>query len=88
VAQAFSLPQGAYGSAPSGVNESRIVFQVDKITPAPPLDAMSTAGLTRQLKRFMGEDIIGEYFSALESRYGVTVNKQALAKLAGNSEEQ
>lgn len=88
VAQAFSLPQGGYGSAPSGVNESRIVFQVDKITPAPPLDAMSTAGLTRQLKRFMGEDIIGEYFSALESRYGVTVNKQALAKLAGNSEEQ
>lgn len=88
VAQAFSLPQGGYGSAPSGVNESRIVFQVDKITPAPPLDAMSTAALTRQLKQFMGEDIIGEYFSALESRYGVTVNKQALAKLAGNSEEQ
>ncbi len=88
VAQAFSLPQGGYGSAPSGVNESRTVFQVDKITPAPPLDAMSTAALTRQLKQFMGEDIIGEYFSALESRYGVTVNKQALAKLAGNSEEQ
>ena len=88
VAQAFSLPQGGYGSAPSGVNESRIVFQVDKITPAPPLDAMSTAALTRQLKQFMGEDIIGEYFSALESRYGVTVNKQALSRLAGNSEEQ
>jgi len=88
VAQAFSLPQGGYGSAPSGVNESRIVFQVDKINPAPPLDAMSTAALTRQLKQFMGEDIIGEYFSALESRYGVTVNKQALSKLAGNSEEQ
>jgi peptidyl-prolyl cis-trans isomerase D len=88
VAQAFALPQGSYGSAPSGVNEARIVFQVDKITPAPPLDAMSMAALTRQLKQFMGEDIIGEYFSALESRYGVTVNKQALAKLAGNSEEQ
>jgi putative ABC transport system permease protein len=35
-----------------------------------------------------GEDIIGEYFSALEARYGVTINRQALAKLAGGSEEQ
>jgi peptidyl-prolyl cis-trans isomerase D len=88
VAQAFSLPQGGYGSAPSGANATRIVFQVDKITPAPPLDTANAAQLARQLKQFMGEDIIGEYFSALESRYGVTVNKQALAKLAGSSEEQ
>ncbi|MGB6388593.1 MAG: peptidyl-prolyl cis-trans isomerase [Methyloceanibacter sp.] len=88
VTQAFTLPQGGYGSAPSGVNESRIVFQVDTITPAPPLDAATTAALERQLKQFMGEDIIGEYFSALESRYGVTVNQQALAKLAGSSEQQ
>lgn len=88
VTQAFTLPQGGYGSAPSGVNESRIVFQVDKITPAPPLDAATLAALERQLKQFMGEDIIGEYFSALESRYGVTVNQQALAKLAGSSEQQ
>ena len=87
VSQAFTLPQGGYGSASSGVNESRIVFQVDKITPAPPLDATSLAALKRQLKLFMGEDIIGEYFSALESRYGVTVNKQALAKLAGGGDE-
>lgn len=88
VTQAFTLPQGGYGSAPSGVNDSRIVFQVATMTPAPPLDAATTAALERQLKQFMGEDIIGEYFSALESRYGVTVNQQALAKLAGSSEQQ
>ena len=35
VTQAFSLPQSGYGSAPSGVDEGRIVFQVDKVTPAP-----------------------------------------------------
>jgi peptidyl-prolyl cis-trans isomerase D len=44
--------------------------------------------LKRQLKNFIGEDIVGEYFSALEARYGVTINRQALAKLAGGSEEQ
>jgi peptidyl-prolyl cis-trans isomerase D len=87
VAQAFSLPQGGYGSAPSGVNEGRIVFQVDKVAPPPPLDVPSLEALKRQLKLFVGEDIIGEYFSALEARYGVTVNQQAVAKLAGGSEE-
>jgi peptidyl-prolyl cis-trans isomerase D len=88
VTQAFALPQGGYGSAPSGVDEGRIVFQVDKVTPPPPLDGPSLDALKRQLKVFVGEDIIGEYFSALQARYGVTINRQALAKLAGGSEEQ
>ena len=35
VTQAFALPQGGYGSAPSGVDEGRIVFQVDKVAPPP-----------------------------------------------------
>lgn len=87
VSQAFALPQGGYGSAPSGVGEARIVFQVDKVTPPPPLNEPSLKALERQLKLFIGEDIIGEYFSALESRYGVTVNQKALAKLAGSGEE-
>jgi peptidyl-prolyl cis-trans isomerase D len=86
VAQAFTLPQGGYGSAPSGVNDARIVFQVDKINPPPALDVPILEGLKRQLKLNVGEDIIGEYFQALEARYGVIVNQQAVAKLAGNSE--
>jgi peptidyl-prolyl cis-trans isomerase D len=88
VTQAFSLPHGGYGSAPSGVDEGRIVFQVDKITPAPPLEGPSLEALKHQIKNFIGEDIVGEYFSALEARYGVTINRQALAKLAGGAEAQ
>jgi peptidyl-prolyl cis-trans isomerase D len=88
VTQAFALPQGGYGSAPSGVDEGRILFQVDKITAAPPLEGPSLEALKRQIKNFIGEDIVGEYFSALEARYGVTINRQALAKLAGGTEEQ
>jgi peptidyl-prolyl cis-trans isomerase D len=34
VTQAFSLPQSGYGSAPSGVDEGRIVFQGHASTPA------------------------------------------------------
>jgi peptidyl-prolyl cis-trans isomerase D len=88
VTQAFALPQGGYGSAPSGVEEGRIVFQVDKVEAPAPLEGPALEALRRQLKLFISEDIIGEYFSALENRYGVTINRQALAKLAGGSEEQ
>jgi peptidyl-prolyl cis-trans isomerase D len=88
VTQAFALPQGGYGSAPSGVDEGRIVFQVDKVAPPPALEGPSLEGVRRQIKNFIGEDIVGEYFSALKARYGVTINRQALAKLAGGAEEQ
>ena len=47
-----------------------------------------TERLKRQIGLLSGEDVIAEYFSALENRYGVSVNEQALAKLVGTSEEQ
>ena len=87
VAQAFSLPEKGYGSAPSGVEEGRIVFQVDKVTPPPQLDPSETARLKQQIGQLIGEDVVAEYFSALENRYGVSVNEQALAKLVGTGEE-
>jgi peptidyl-prolyl cis-trans isomerase D len=87
VAQAFSLPEKGYGSAPSGVEEGRIAFQVDKVTPPPQLDPRETARLKQQIGQLIGEDVVAEYFSALENRYGVSVNEQALAKLVGTGEE-
>jgi peptidyl-prolyl cis-trans isomerase D len=87
VAQAFTLPEKGFGSAPSGVGEGRIVFQVDKVTPPPGLNEAETERLKRQLGLLISEDAIAEYFSALESRYGVNINQQALAKLIGSGEE-
>jgi peptidyl-prolyl cis-trans isomerase D len=87
VSQAFTLPEKGYGSAPSGIEEGRIVFQVDKVTPPTPLDPSETERLKQQIGLLIGEDAIAEYFSALENRYGVSVNQQALAKLVGTSEE-
>jgi peptidyl-prolyl cis-trans isomerase D len=87
VAQAFTLPEKGYGSAPSGVEEGRIVFQVDKVTPPPPLDAADADRLKKQLGQLISEDAVAEYFSALEARYGVSINQQALAKLIGSGEE-
>lgn len=85
--QAFALPQGGYGSAPTGVDEGRIVFQVDKVAPPAPLDEATLNQLKGRLANFVGEDIIGEYFTALEERYGVHVNQQALAKLTGSENQ-
>jgi peptidyl-prolyl cis-trans isomerase D len=87
VAQAFTLPEKGYGSAPSGIEEGRIVFQVDKVTPPAPLEATAATPLKQQLGLLISEDAIAEYFSALENRYGVSINDQALAKLVGTSEE-
>jgi peptidyl-prolyl cis-trans isomerase D len=87
VAQAFTLPEKGYGSAPSPVEDGRIVFQVDKVTPPQPLDAVAAERLKQQIGLLISEDAIAEYFSALENRYGVSVNQKALAKLIGSGEE-
>ncbi|MEZ5828200.1 MAG: peptidyl-prolyl cis-trans isomerase [Hyphomicrobiales bacterium] len=87
VAQAFTLPKGGYGSAASGVGEGRIVFKVEDIVAPPALDERTTKRLKAQLGLLLNEDTIAEYFGALEQRYGVSINQQALAKLAGTSEE-
>jgi peptidyl-prolyl cis-trans isomerase D len=86
VAQAFTLPEKGFGSAPSGAEEGRIVFQVDKVTPPEGLTEAEATRLRTQLGLLMSEDAIAEYFSALENRFGVYVNQQALAKLIGSEE--
>ncbi|MGV1015197.1 MAG: hypothetical protein ACOYB4_09530, partial [Methyloceanibacter sp.] len=87
VAQAFTLPEGGYGSAPSAIEEGRIVFKVDKVTPPAPLDERETTRLGRQLGLLISEDAISEYFSALENRFGVSINEAALTKLVGGGDE-
>jgi peptidyl-prolyl cis-trans isomerase D len=87
VSQAFTLPKGGFGSAASGVDEGRIVFQVDDIVAPPELDEPIVKRINAQITPLLSEDTIAEYFSALESRYGVSVNQQALSKLVGTSEE-
>jgi peptidyl-prolyl cis-trans isomerase D len=87
VAQVFTLPEGGYGSARTGTEGQRIVFQVEKVTPPPPLDPRAVASIKGQLDRFLADDIVAEYFGALESRYGVSLNQAALAKLAGTSDQ-
>jgi peptidyl-prolyl cis-trans isomerase D len=79
------LPEG-YGSG-RGVEEGRIVFQVDKVTPPEPLGEKELERIKQQIELLLSQDATDEYSVALEQRYGVTVNQKALAKLAGSDEE-
>jgi len=63
------------------------VFQVDEIVEPPAVDERAMKRLNGQIGLLLSEDTIAEYFGALESRYGVSINQQALAKLVGTSEE-
>jgi peptidyl-prolyl cis-trans isomerase D len=87
VAQAFALPEKGYGSGPSGADEGRIVFQVDKVTPPQRVSEKDLERLNKQIGLLMSQDSIEQYSEALENRYGVTINQQALAKLIGSDEE-
>jgi peptidyl-prolyl cis-trans isomerase D len=87
VEQAFALPEKGYGSGPSAVEEGRIIFQVDKVTPPPALGEKELERLKQQIELLLSQDATDEYSVALEQRYGVTVNQQALSKLAGSDEE-
>ena len=86
VQQAFTLPKGGYGSAASGVDEGRIVFQVEDIVEPPEVDPRALKQLGARIGLLYSEDIIAEYFSELEQTYGVKVNRQALARLTGTGE--
>jgi len=86
--QAFLLPKGGYGTAGSGTDDKRVVFQVDTIVPPKELEAPAAGAIKRQLDVFVSDDIIGQYFSALEKRYGVSVNEAALNKITGGEEQQ
>ena len=87
VEQAFALPEKGYGSGPSAVEEGRIIFQVDKVTPPAALGEKEGERLKQQIEMLLSQDATDEYSVALEQRYGVTVNQKALAKLAGSDEE-
>ena len=63
------------------------MFQLDKVTLRRRSMRPRPSVSKHQLGLLMSEDAIAEYFSALETRYGVTINQQALAKLIGSGEE-
>ena len=87
--QAFSLPQGRLRLG--AVRRSTKAASCSRSTRSRHR-RRSTSQSADQLKgssrNFVGEDIIGEYFTALEQRYGVTSTSRRWPSLRAASEEQ
>ena len=85
VAQAFTL--GEHGAASASEGESRVVFEVEKITLPPPLNELQARGLDQQLAKQVAEDNYSEYLGGVMKTAGVSVDQKNFSSVAGGSYE-
>jgi len=83
VQQAFALPKGGATSTPSVGGKARVILRVVDVAPAPPPTPEQSARLNEELTRQMQSDVLAEYVSGLETRFGLSVNDAALKQALG-----
>jgi peptidyl-prolyl cis-trans isomerase D len=88
VLQAFALPKGGAGSAATADGKARTIIRVADVIPAPPATSEQTEHLKTELTRQLQGDILSEYVSGLQKRYGLTVNQELLKQALGTEREQ
>jgi peptidyl-prolyl cis-trans isomerase D len=83
----FQTPKGAAGSSAIKDPTDLVVFRVTDIK-IPEFDPQSQDAQRDDevLRRSLSEDLFGQYVAALENRLGVSVNNDALRRVAGGSE--
>ncbi len=85
ISQAFSLSEGTAASAAVGDGTSRAVFQVEKITPPPPLDEAGTKALQERLATQISDDNFAEYLSDITKAAGVSVDRKNFTAVVGGA---
>jgi len=80
---AFTLAKGHAASAPSADGKGRTIMRVDDISPAPAPTSEQLTTLRNELNRQMQSDILAEYIAGLQTRYGLSVNQEALRQALG-----
>jgi peptidyl-prolyl cis-trans isomerase D len=88
VAQAFALPIGGAASALTADGKSRTILRVAEIIPAPALSKEEGDRLTAELTQQYKGDILSEYLTGLEARFGFTVNEAALRQALGSAADR
>jgi peptidyl-prolyl cis-trans isomerase D len=83
VQQAFTLPKGGATSTPSVGGKARTILRVVDIIPAPAPTPEQTARIKDELTNQMQSDVLAEYVSGLEQRFGLSVNDEALKQVMG-----
>ena len=85
---AFTLPKGGATSALTSDGKARMILRVADVIPAPAPTAEQAANLKAELARQLQNDVLAEYLSGLQARYGVSVNDAALKQALGSGGEQ
>jgi hypothetical protein len=62
---------------------ARIILRVADVIPAAPPTPEQTERLKNEVARQMQQDVLAEYVSGLEARYGLSVNDAALKQALG-----
>ncbi|HJU33119.1 MAG TPA: SurA N-terminal domain-containing protein [Hyphomicrobiaceae bacterium] len=84
---AFTLPKGGATSAPAAGGKARIILRVAEVTPAPAATAEQTDRIRGEVAQQMQQDVLAEYISGLEARYGLSVNDAALKQALGGRDQ-
>ncbi len=85
VARAFTLAKGKAASSPT--NDTRIVYQVTEITPAPEPTKEQRDSIAKQLKNELTDEVLSQYVVALEDRLGAHVNPEEFKRATGSGTE-
>ena len=85
VARAFTLAKGKAASSPT--NDTRIVYQVTEITPAPEPTKEQRDTIAKQLKNELTDEVLSQYVVALEDRLGAHVNPEEFKRQPGRERE-
>lgn len=83
IAQAFTLGEHGAGSASDG--ESRIVFQVETITPPKPLNSVEARGLEQQLAKQAADDNYLGFLSGIMKTEGMSIDQKTFASVTGGT---
>ncbi len=86
VAQAFILPEGKAGSAET-TDQSRVVFKVAGITPAPAPTPEQLDKLAKATEADFTSQELSEYAETLKSRLKASVNEVELQRALGTTEQ-
>jgi peptidyl-prolyl cis-trans isomerase D len=85
IAQAFTLAEHGAGSASEA--ESRVIFEVEKITLPAPLNESQARGLEQQLGKQIADDNFTEYLGGIMKTAGVTIDQKNFSAVSGGTYE-
>jgi peptidyl-prolyl cis-trans isomerase D len=88
VQQAFALPKGGATSSPTQDGTGRTILRVADVVSAPPPTPEQIQRLKGDLSRELQSDLLAEYVEGLQTRYGLSVNNEAIKQALGGSDVQ